>query len=64
MECTTCKYPETSVVKTLPDDRVNQIYRRRECLRCGNRFTTQEHYRENYKRAPHKTQPPNHILPK
>lgn len=52
MECKHCRYPDTRVITTRKDDELNQTYRRRECIRCGSRFTTQEHYRENY-RHPH-----------
>ena len=64
MDCPHCRYPETRVVETNPDDRINQIYRRRECIKCAKRFTTQEHYRENYQRTPYKTDPPIRVLPK
>jgi transcriptional repressor NrdR len=49
MECKNCHYPDTKVVSTRKNDDLNQTYRRRECVKCGARFTTQEHYRENYK---------------
>ena len=52
MECKFCRYPETRVVSTRLDDRLNQVYRRRECAKCFLRFTTQEHFRDNYKRPP------------
>ena len=45
MKCTACKYPETQVVETRQDDK-DMIRRRRECMRCGARFTTQESLRE------------------
>jgi transcriptional repressor NrdR len=64
MQCTSCDYPDTCVVKTTQDDKLNQIYRRRECIRCGTRFTTQEHSRENYKRSDYKTPQPKKILDK
>lgn len=53
MLCKFCDYPETRVVETTKDDRRNQIYRRRECIRCGKRFSTQEHFRQDYIRRPH-----------
>ncbi len=62
MDCPTCRYPDSRVVYTTHNDEVNQIYRRRECLKCAGRYTTQEHYREDYKRGPYKTQPPHKIL--
>lgn len=64
MECKFCHYPDSRVVETNRDDKINHIYRRRECVRCGARFTTSEHFRDNYKRNPFKTIPPNKVLPK
>ncbi len=46
MECLHCKYPDTRVVKILQDD--NLTTRRRECVRCGERFTTHEKLRDDY----------------
>jgi transcriptional repressor NrdR len=45
MQCTGCKYPDSQVVYTRHDDD-ETIRRRRECLRCGLRFTTKESLRE------------------
>lgn len=42
MQCKNCNYPDSSVVRTTHNDFKNVIERRRECLRCGVRFTTQE----------------------
>jgi transcriptional regulator NrdR family protein len=57
MQCMHCKYPESRVVKSFLDDRKNVIKRRRECLRCGMRFTTDEKLRDPIKpdddRSPH-----------
>jgi transcriptional repressor NrdR len=64
MQCKSCGYPESRVVHTNKDERINQVYRRRECIKCGVRYTTQEHFRENYKRLPYKTSPPKKILNK
>lgn len=64
MQCKSCNYPDSRVVDTTRDDRINQIYRRRECIKCGHRYTTQEHLRENYKISPYKTQPPRQVLEK
>lgn len=64
MQCKQCGYPDSRVVETNKDDRVNQVYRRRECIKCGVRFTTQEHLRDNYKRSTYKTPPPHKVLPK
>lgn len=45
MDCVNCKYPDSRVVET---DHVgtSAIRRRRECLRCGARFTTHEKMKE------------------
>ncbi len=50
MQCTHCRYPDSRVVYTLPHDQKNYIERRRECLRCGLRFTTQEYLKDKTKR--------------
>ena len=63
MQCTACNYPDSHVVKTTHDDKTNQIYRRRECIKCGARFNTQEHFRES-RRSEYKTPLPNKILEK
>lgn len=59
MQCKGCNYPHTEVVYTRHDDNLNRIRRRRECLRCGLRFTTHEQYKEmkkpNDDRFPHGT---------
>lgn len=64
MECKTCGYPDSKVVETNKSDDLKQIYRRRECIKCGVRFTTQEHSRDNYKRVPHTTNQPKSVLTK
>jgi transcriptional repressor NrdR len=64
MQCKTCSYPESRVVETTKDENLNQVYRRRECIKCGTRFTTQEHFRDNYKRNQYETKPPRFILDK
>jgi transcriptional regulator NrdR family protein len=46
MDCKHCKYPESRVVETRQQDN-DSIYRRRECVRCGERFTTYEQVRDN-----------------
>jgi transcriptional repressor NrdR len=46
MQCTKCKYPDSRVVSTDHNDRKNLIQRRRECLKCGVRFTTYEQLRD------------------
>lgn len=40
MLCPICQHSEHSVVKTDPAERT--IRRRRQCLRCGHRWTTHE----------------------
>jgi transcriptional repressor NrdR len=42
MQCTGCKYPDSHVVYTRHDELRDEIERRRECLKCGKRFTTRE----------------------
>ena len=46
MQCTHCKYPDSHVVKTKYEDG-DKIVRRRECMRCGMRFNTQEQVKPN-----------------
>lgn len=64
MQCKSCNYPDSRIVETTRDEKTNQVYRRRECIKCGNRFTTQEHFRDNYKRSDYKTPPPRKVLDK
>lgn len=64
MLCKACNYPDSRVVETRQDENNNQIYRRRECIKCGVRYTTQEHLRDNYKRSNYKTTPPKRVLEK
>jgi len=42
MHCPFCNAPETKVVDSRLAGEGNQIRRRRECLHCGERFTTYE----------------------
>lgn len=49
MLCKYCKYPDTSVVYTTHNDFKNLTERRRECLKCGMRFTTHEKLRDDKK---------------
>ncbi len=63
MQCKVCNYPDSRVVETTKDDRTNQIRRRRECIKCGGRFTTTEHHKDMTKPT-YKTSPPNKILDK
>jgi transcriptional regulator NrdR family protein len=46
MQCKGCKYPNSHVVRVQYDDDRNVITRRRECLRCGLRFTTLERLKQ------------------
>jgi len=64
MLCKSCNYPESRVVETRQDENHNQIYRRRECIKCGVRYTTQEHLRDNPKKTEYKTAPPKRVLEK
>lgn len=42
MRCVYCGYPESKVVDSRPLDEGISTRRRRECLKCGRRFTTYE----------------------
>ena len=42
MKCPFCLYEESKVVDSRSADDYNAIRRRRECLRCGKRYTTYE----------------------
>ncbi|MDP4153966.1 MAG: transcriptional regulator NrdR [Bacillota bacterium] len=42
MKCCYCGYTESKVVDSRPTDEGVSIRRRRECLKCGKRFTTYE----------------------
>ncbi len=46
MECQLCAYPDTEVVSTRQNELRKRTERRRQCLRCGQRFTTHEKFRE------------------
>ncbi len=46
MRCTSCKYPDSRVVRTWDHSAEDKRIRRHECLRCGTRFTTEEHLKE------------------
>ena len=64
MQCKSCNYPDSRVVSTTRDERTSQIYRRRECVKCGARYTTQENLRDNYVHPAFKTPPPKQVLEK
>ena len=42
MMCPYCSYEESKVIDSRPTDEGERIRRRRECLKCGKRFTTYE----------------------
>ena len=42
MKCPFCAYEESKVIDSRPTDEGERIRRRRECLKCGKRFTTYE----------------------
>ncbi len=42
MKCPFCGYSESRVVDSRPTDENEKIRRRRECMKCANRFTTYE----------------------
>ncbi len=42
MKCVYCGFPESKVIDSRSADEGNSIRRRRECLKCGRRFTTYE----------------------
>ena len=42
MKCPFCGYSESKVIDSRPTDEGERIRRRRECTKCGSRFTTYE----------------------
>ena len=42
LKCPYCGYSESRVIDSRPTDEGERIRRRRECLKCGKRFTTYE----------------------
>jgi len=42
MRCLYCNYPDSKVIDSRPVEEGNSIRRRRECLKCGRRYTTYE----------------------
>lgn len=46
MKCPFCDYEEAKVVDSRPTDEGHAIRRRRECIKCRNRFTTYEKVEE------------------
>lgn len=49
MQCKGCGYSQTHVVRTSHNEKTNETKRRRECMRCGLRFTTQEESKDSLK---------------
>ena len=47
MRCPSCGNPDSKVVDSRPSEDGTAIRRRRECLKCGRRFTTYERLGEN-----------------
>lgn len=62
MQCRACNYPDSRVIYTKHDDKLNQIIRRRECIKCGVRYTTQENLRDINPKSDYKTKPPRQVL--
>lgn len=50
MQCKHCNYPSAQVVYTKQNENKNIIERRRECVKCGLRFTTHEKFRDPTKK--------------
>jgi transcriptional repressor NrdR len=46
MKCPYCGFPDSKVVDSRPTDEGQAIRRRRECEKCGRRFTTYEKIEE------------------
>lgn len=42
MKCPFCSFDESKVIDSRPTDEGERIRRRRECIKCGKRFTTYE----------------------
>ena len=42
MKCPYCSFSESKVIDSRPTEESSAIRRRRECLKCGKRFTTYE----------------------
>ena len=46
MRCPKCGFEESKVIDSRPSENREAIRRRRECMRCGSRFTTYERREE------------------
>ena len=42
VNCPTCEHPHSSVIDSRPREDSKSIRRRRECIKCGERWTTRE----------------------
>lgn len=42
MNCPFCLYNKTTVYNSRPSKKINQVWRRRQCLKCFKQFTTSE----------------------
>lgn len=49
MDCPGCKYSDTRVLESRPDSN-DGIRRRRQCIKCGLRFSTEEHVKDPKKK--------------
>jgi transcriptional repressor NrdR len=47
MRCVSCDHPESKVIDSRPSEDGLSVRRRRECLKCGTRFTTYERHNES-----------------
>ncbi len=47
MKCPYCSHTEDKVIDSRPTDDFTAVRRRRECLKCGSRFTTYEKVEES-----------------
>ena len=63
MKCENCNYPKTDIVYTRTDDTMDSVRRRRECYKCGFRFTTRE-VEALKKRHSYRSVPPRGTLDK
>ncbi|MEA1993523.1 MAG: transcriptional regulator NrdR [Euryarchaeota archaeon] len=48
MKCCYCSYGETKVVDTRESEKGSFVRRRRECIKCGKRFTTYERVERSF----------------
>lgn len=62
MQCRKCNYLDSRVVETTRNMSRNQVQRRRECIKCGERFTTLENFRDKPKESDYTTVPPKSVL--